>query len=402
MVAAMVLLAACGGAGGGGGTIKIGILQPLTGDLGSLGGPMADAAKLAIKHVNEAGGILGKKIEGVVSDSQTDPNAARDAMEQLAKVHRVPVVIGPAASSETMATLEVMKANKITVISSSATSPALTTADDGGFFFRTVPSDTLQGAVLAQIASKEGYKNAAVIAINNDYGQAFAAVFKESFEKRGGKLAASAFYDPQGTTFTSEVNSVAAANPDVVILIGYPDKGSVVLREAYQQGLTAKAKFLMSEGMQSDDLASTVGKDNAGKYIIEAMRGTRPAAMGPTRQQFMDAFQKEYSRASNGPFDAYTYDATVVALLAMQKAGKADGDAIRQAMVAVSSPPGQKVTSIAEALKLIKEGKDIDYDGASGSLDMDQVGDPVSGGYEIWVVGADGLTTVSAQVTLED
>ncbi len=362
---------------------------------------MADAAKLAVKHVNEAGGVLGKQVEFVLSDTQTDPIATKDAMDQLVNVQRVPVIVGPATSGNSKAALESAKQGKVVLISPSATSPDLSTIDDDGFFFRTAPSDALQGAVMAKLAYDEGFRKAATLAINNDYGQAFAKVFVESFQERGGEVVAQLQYDPQGTTFTSEINRLAEASPDVVIFIGYPDKGSVVLREAYQQGLLSQTTFLLSEGMQSDTLADDVGKDESGKYIIEGMRGTRPKAEGPMKQAFVDAFTQEYGKSPSGPFDAHTYDAAILAMLAMEKAGKADGTAIRDAVRAVSSPPGQKVSDVAEALKLIREGKDIDFEGASGNLNHNEVGDVLSN-YEIWEVTSSGKTQVVGEVTVDE
>lgn len=417
MTVMMVVLAACGqqpstGAEPGSqtqqpgqqqaGPVKVGILMPLTGDLGSLGGAMADAAKLAVKQVNAAGGVLGQQVEPVVRDTQTDSGAARDAMDQLVNIDRVAAVVGAAGSPMSIAALQVAEAAKVPMVSPSSTSPTLSLpeTDKGNWFMRTPPTDEVQSAVMAQLVLGEGKKRAAVLALNNDYGQGFAQFFKQHYEAKGGQVVAEVLYDPKGTTFTSEVGKVAQANPEAVILIGYPDTGSVILREAYQAGMLQSTTWLMSEGLQSDDLATMVGKGSDGKFIVEGLRGTRPQAAGPLADTFKKDFEAEYGKAPAGPFDAHTWDAAALVLLAIEKAGSLDGTKIRDAILAVSAPPGTKVTDLAEALKLVRAGQDIDFDGASGTLNMNEIGDVLSD-YEVWQVGADGKTQIVGAVSPE-
>lgn len=382
------------------GPIKIGILMPLTGDLGFLGGAMADSGKLAVKQINEAGGILGQQVEVIIADTQTDPVAAREAMDKLVNVDRVAIVVGAAGSTNSFAALEVAMAGQVAMISPSSTSPRFTTHDDGGYFHRTAPSDALQGAVMAQLAYNDGHRKAATLALNNDYGQAFIEVFVESFRARGGEVVEQVLYDPQGTTFTSEVNRIGASGADVVILVGYPETGAAILREAYQQGALDKMEFLLSEGLQDNELANLVGKDASGKFIIEGLRGTAPMATGPLRDSFFAAFAAEYGQEPAGPFDAHTYDAAIIALLAVEKAGSTNGPAVRDAIRQVSSPPGTQTSDIAEALRMIRAGQDVDFDGASGTLNMSEVGDVLSD-YELWTIDAEGKVSRIGQVTPE-
>lgn len=374
--------------------VKLGILLPATGDLAELGGPMINAVKLAVEHVNAAGGVLGQQVQVVERDTQTNEIASRDAMDQLANVDKVGVVVGAAGSGNTIAALSVAVPGQIVMISPSATSPNLTTYEDNGFFFRTPPSDALQGRVMANLAREEGYNTAATLALNNAYGEAFKNVFIEAFEALDGEIVADILYDPAGTTFDSEIDKIVAARPDVVILIGYPDTGAVILRTAFQKGLFDTSAFLLSEGVKSEQLAEDVGKDPSGRYIVAGIKGTSPKSQGPAYEDFVQAFTEKYGKAPTGPFDAHSYDAGVIALLAMEKAGSTSGAAVKDAVADITRPPGTQVSNVKDALDLIRRGEDIDYEGASSNVNMDDVGDVLSD-YEVWQISEDGkISTV--------
>jgi ABC-type branched-subunit amino acid transport system substrate-binding protein len=197
--------------------VKIGTLLPLTGDLAAYGGPMEDGARLAINEVNENGGVLGGNIILVPTDSQTTGVAAVGAMNQLVTIDKVPVVIGAAGSGVSLAVIDIAVNNRIVQISPSNTAPDFTTYPDDGFYYRTVPSDALQGKAMAKLANESGYVNVSTLVLNNPYGVGFEEVFKEEFEKLGGTVIDRVKYDPSGVTFDSEVDKVSANNPDVII-----------------------------------------------------------------------------------------------------------------------------------------------------------------------------------------
>lgn len=380
---------------------KIGTLLPLTGDLAAYGGPMQDAAQLAIKQVNENGGVLGGNITLVSTDSQTSEIAAVDAMNQLATVDRVPAVIGAAGSGASMAIIEIVINNRIVQISPSNTAPDFTTYDDNGFYFRTCPSDALQGKAMARLANDSGYVNASTLVINNPYGVGFEAVFKEEFEKLGGTVAERVKYDPNAVTFDSEVDQASANDPDVIILVGYIDTGSLILKAAYEKGVMDTTDWLLSEGLRADELAEKVGKDVDGNYIVAGFVGTTPdpRATGPADDDFAAAFKAEYNREPT-TFCSNTYDAAVIIALAIEKAGSAEGTAIRDAIPDVANAPGEEVSDIGTALALIREGKEINYQGASGEITFDDVGD-VFGEYCKWQVSEDGNVALGESISVE-
>ena len=381
--------------------VKIGTLLPLTGDLAAYGGPMEDGARLAIKQVNENGGVLGSEIALVSKDSQTSEVAAVDAMNQLATIDKVPAVIGAAGSGVSLAVISIAVNNQIVQISPSNTAPDFTTYEDNGFYWRTVPSDALQGKAMAKLAYNSGYVTASTLVLNNPYGVGFEKMFKEEFEELGGTVVDRVKYDPNGITFDSEVDKVSANDPDVIILVGYPDTGSIILKAAYEKGVMKTTDWLLSEGLRTDELALKVGTDVEGKYIVANFTGTTPdpRATGPAYDDFAAAYEAEYGRKPV-TFSSNTYDAAAIIALAIEQAGSAEGVMIRDAIPSVANPPGEEVSDIGTALALIRDGKEINYQGASGEITFDGAGD-VFGEYCKWQVSEDGNITLGESITIE-
>lgn len=237
VIAALVLAAfLSGGTAVAADEVKIGVMQALTGDLGTYGQPMTDGILLAVKEVNENGGVLGGTLETIVEDTQTSEVPSVDAANKLVKVDRVPVIIGATGSGSSMAIIDITTGNGVLQISSSNTGPDFTTYSDNDLYFRTAPSDALQGKAMAQLAIKEGYTTATTLVLNNPYGTGFEAVFVKEFEALGGTVLETVKYDPAGTIFDSEVEKACQPNPDFVMLCSYPQTGSVILKTAYEKG----------------------------------------------------------------------------------------------------------------------------------------------------------------------
>jgi neutral amino acid transport system substrate-binding protein len=371
--------------------VKIGTLLSITGDLASYGGPMQDAATLAIEEVNENGGLLGSQVTLISEDSQTSEIAAVDGANKLVKINKVPAIIGAAGSSISLSFIEITTKNNVVQISPSNTAPDFTTYDDNDFYFRTCPSDALQGKAMAILAMDENYTTASTLVLNNAYGVGFEKVFVAEFESMGGKILDRLKYDPAATIFDSEIEQASKNNPDVIILISYPETGSLILKSAYQKGAMDDTEWLLSEGLKDEGLAESVGKDTKGNYIIAGFKGTAPdpTLTGPAYQTFNDAYMAKYGTETT-TFTANTYDAAAVIALAIEKAGSVDGTAIRDNIRAVANPPGVEVTDIGEGLMLIREGKDINYQGASGDVNFDDNGDITTAYYAKWQVAENG------------
>jgi branched-chain amino acid transport system substrate-binding protein len=359
--------------------VTIGGLLPLSGDLAVYGQTVQKGIQLAVKQLNEAGGPLGMQLKVVFRDTQTDPTALRDSAEKLVNVDKVAAIVGPMIRSD-VAT-PVTAPNHVVIISPSNTPTWVTTLEDDDYTFRTTASDAIQGKVLGELAREVGYKTAAILYINDPYGGGLAESTKEAFENVGGEVLGMAAYDPGSVAYKMQLAELAKGNPDVLILIGYPESGIVIIRQALSDGLFDQ--FLFPDGMQSEQIIEDVG----GNYL-EGMYGTGPgAADNQSYKNYLAAYEAEYGEKPATAYTENAYDGVVVIALAMQAAGKDaferdPGKAIRDNLRKIANPPGEKITASVEefrkALKLLSEGRDIDYEGAAGSIDFDQYGDTVT------------------------
>ncbi|MDD1732514.1 MAG: ABC transporter substrate-binding protein, partial [Methanothrix sp.] len=372
------------------GDIKIGVMQSLTGDLGSYGGPMSDAIKLAAKEINDNGGLLGRKLVLLIEDDQTNNVAAVDAANKLVKVDRVPAIVGATGSGQSMSVIDITTGSGVLQISSSNTGTDFTNYDDGDLYFRTAPSDALQGSAMAKLAQERGYKTTSTIVINNPYGVGFEDVFVKAFEADGGKVLEKVRYDPSQTVFDSEVQRVAEGKPEFIMMVSYPETGSLILRTAYEKGVLKSIPWLLSEGLKADNLAGLVGNDTEGNYIAAGLQGLAPDqdAGGKAYEAFKSLYQAEYGKEP-AIYCTNSYDALAVVALAIEQAKNATGRDIADNIRSVANPPGTEVSDLGEALSLIREGKDINYQGTSGDITFDENGD-VSGSFTLWTIADNG------------
>jgi ABC-type branched-subunit amino acid transport system substrate-binding protein len=385
--------------------LKIGTLLPITGDLAQYGTTMQDSAGLLIETVNACQGVFGKPVELISEDDQTDPSAGAAGMTKLAEVDKVAGVIGAAGSAVSMAAVDIAVRNQVVEISPSSTSPDFTTraekGDFKGFWFRTAPPDTFQGDALAQLAKEQGAQKVSVLVINNDYGNGLIQSFIPAFKKQGGTVineASPTKYAPDASTFDSELSAAFSGQPDAVLLVAYPETGSLVLKAAFEQGLlNGKTKILLSDGMKTDKLAELVGKAD-GKFIVSGVVGTAPSAGGPAIAQFTQTYKAKFNRDPN-VYDPNTYDATAVLVLAAEAAKSASGAVVKGKISEVANAPGEKVSDVCKALELVRQGKDIDYQGTSGTVDFNPQGDVV-GIYDVWTIADDGKLQVKSQINV--
>jgi ABC-type branched-subunit amino acid transport system substrate-binding protein len=414
-IALLLLMAACGSdspttgesssAPGAEGALKIGTLLPITGDLAQYGTTMQDSAGLLVETVNACQGALGKPVELISEDDQTDPSAGAAGMTKLTEVDKVTGVIGAAGSAVSMAAVDIAVRNQVVEISPSSTSPDFTTraakGDFKGFWFRTAPPDTFQGDALAQLATQQGAKKVAILAINNDYGNGLIQSFIPAFKKQGGTVtneSSPTKYAPDATTFDSELRAAFGGQPDAVLLVAYPETGSLVLKAAFEQGLlNGKTKILLSDGMKTDKLAELVGKAD-GKFIVSGVVGTAPSAGGPAIAQFTQAYKSKFNRDPN-VYDPNTYDAAAVLVLAAEAAKSTSGAVVKDKISEVANAPGEAVSDVCKALELVRQGKDIDYQGSSGTVDFNPQGDVV-GIYDVWAIGDDGKLQVKSKINV--
>lgn len=386
--------------------LKIGTLLPITGDLSQYGSSMQDAASLLVKTVNQCGGVFGEPVQIIAEDDQTEPAAGAAAMSKLAEVDQVAGVVGGASSAVASAAVNIAVRNQVVLISPSSTSPLFTErARQGefqGFWFRTAPPDTFQGQALAQLAKTQGYQSVAVLAVNNDYGNGLIESFIPAFTAIGGTVTNQANptrYAPDSSTFDSIVAAAFKGDPQAVLLISYPETGSLILKAAYQQGLLGKTtRLIATDGLKEANIADLIGKNEQGNYIAAGLIGTAPSAGGPAIQRFQDRYVAQYKRQPK-IFDPNTWDAMALLVLAAEAAKSPAGAAIKNTIREVANPPGEPVTDVCQALELVRSGKPIDYQGASGSADLNDQGD-VTGRYDVWTIEPNGQLKVLRTIAI--
>ncbi|MBV0911812.1 ABC transporter substrate-binding protein [Anianabacter salinae] len=345
-----------------GGAVKIGVILGFTGPIESLTPNMAAAAELAMTEINEAGGVLdGMMLEPVRADSTCiDSAAATAAAERLITSDGVVAIMGADCSGVTGAILaNAAVPNGIPMISPSATSPGLSTAEDNGLFFRTSPSDARQGEVLAAILADKGITEVAVTYTNNDYGKGLSDAFISSFEANGGTVTISAPHEDGKADYSAEVASLASGGGEVLAVLGYADQGGKgVIQASLDTG--AFDTFMMGDGMFADSLMADLGADMAGSF------GAVPWSQGEGAEAFTSVTE---AAGINGDtsFTRESYDAAALLALAMQAGGEATPAAIAANILNVANAPGEPILpgELAKALQILKDGGEIDYVGAT-------------------------------------
>ncbi len=342
--------------------IRIGVVFGFTGPLESLAGPMADGAEMAIAEVSESGLLLdGSTVTPIRGDSTCQDAAAGSATgERLVTSDRVRGIVGAMCSGPTIAILNnVSLPNGVVQISPSATSPALSDIEDNGLFFRTAPSDARQGQVMNMILQDRGYSEVALTYVNNDYGKGLADSFQQAFEADGGTITISAAHEDGKADYSAEVGALASAGGQALVVAGYVDGGgSGVVRSALDTG--AFDTFVFPDGMVGQALIDNFGDEITGSF------GQNPAAAGGGRDTFI-AMAEEAGFDGSSAFSAEAYDAAALMLLAMQAAGSSDPGVYKEHVFDVANAPGEEIGpgELAEGLRILADGGEIDYVGAT-------------------------------------
>ncbi|WP_245550187.1 ABC transporter substrate-binding protein [Vreelandella jeotgali] len=354
-------------------TLKIGALVPLTGDLQSYGEPSLKSAELAVREINEAGGVLDDDVELATGDTQTIPQPGVATAQKLVNLEGVHGIVGALSSGVTVPVAQSVSASEgVLQISNASTSPVITPLDDNDFLFRTVPSDAFQGVALSEVAAEQGYEKVGVIYINNDYGKGLAESFSDAFTDAGGEVTESVAYEQGQAAYRGELSQTSEGGADALILIGYPENGQTILRQSLEGGFFDK--FVFSDGLKAPELI-----ENLGARALEGTVGTVPQARSdsPGAKHFASAYSEAHDEVPPKPYLDTAYDAVYLIGLATEHAGSTDRTAIRDSLREVANPPGTRVGpgEFAKAAELLGNGEDIDYQGASGSVNFDDNGD---------------------------
>ena len=341
--------------------VKLGIILGFTGPIESLTPQMAAGAELAMAEVSASGALLdGLTVTPIRADSTCiDSAAATAAAERLITSDGVAGIVGADCSGVTGAILSnVALANGVVMISPSATSPALSTAEDNGLFFRTAPSDARQGVVMTEVLMELGINEVAVTYTNNDYGKGLADSFQAAFEAAGGTVTINASHEDGKADYAAEVGALASAGGQRLVVAGYVDQGgSGIIRAALDTG--AFDTFHFPDGMISAALTENFGSE------IDGSSGQHPGTDSPGAARFAEIVGGAFDATS--PFTPESYDAAALILLAMQAAGSTDPQAYKDHVMHVANAPGEPIYpgELAKALEIIAGGGDVDYVGAS-------------------------------------
>lgn len=322
--------------------IKIGQIQSLSGGLGPFGTKIAKGAQLAVDEVNAKGGIRGRRIQLITEDDATDPTRALEVAKKLVEVDGVQVIIGTTGSAMLRAIAPYLIEKKVLIISPSVSGPVFSIEYPNSYIMRTCPSDVLQGAVIGDLVLQRGYKKVAYVIMDNAYGRGIY----EEVKKKVGEGVVTIFFDEKKLDYRTELEQVRAANPDVVVHVGYPEDATVMFKQALEAGLET-IQWISAEGVYGEAMLPPEGDPAAAEFMAKALIGTAPTAPGGI---LYEEFVRKYTEAFGMEPMVYCdtcYDATMLAIQAIAYCGDYNGTKIRDAVLTIAKnyigPSGHKI-----------------------------------------------------------
>ena len=371
----------------GDGTLTIGTLLPQTGNLAFLGPPEFAGVNLAIKEINDAGGVMDQEVAYIEGDSgDTQQDVANPTVDRLLAAD-VDVIIGAASSGVSFTVIDKITSAGVVHYSPANTSPDFTDYDDNGLYFRTAPSDVLQGRILGETILADGCTEVGVLALQDPYGEGLAENVGLAVTGGGGSLTPEApiFYDPAASNFDAQVNELKAANPGCVVLIGFEESAKVI-GSMVSAGIGPQETPLY---LVDGNLGNALGEDlPAG--ILEGTKGSLPGA--EATPEFRERLLEVDPALVDFSYAAESYDAVITSALAAVAAGSDAGEAIAAELADVTRE-GTECTTFEECKTLLDDGEDIDYDGISGPIELSDKGDPTSAIVGIYSYGPDNKLT---------
>jgi branched-chain amino acid transport system substrate-binding protein len=368
--------------------LKIGTLLPQTGALAFLGPPEEAGVALAAKEINDAG--LGITVEVTYGDSGDPDNKAYATAVPNLLAEGVDAIVGAASSGVSKLVIDQIIGADTIQFSPANTSPDFTTWDDNNLYWRTAPSDLLQGEVLGNLIASDGASTLGMISLNDAYGTGLEKVTREVFEGAGGKVVASEFFNAGDTNFSAQIAAVVAQNPDAIALITFDEVYTIVpgLKDA---GFDTSKLYLVDGNLKQFG-------DGLPPASLTGAKGTTP---GPVladdfQQRLNDVYTAEWGGTlEDYSYAAESYDAVILIALAALAAGSTSANDIKMKLQEVSggSGNGEKVTDFASGAQIILDGGTVDFDGASGPITFDDAGDPTEATIGIFQYGDDNMHT---------
>ncbi|QJU52444.1 ABC transporter substrate-binding protein [Herbiconiux sp. KACC 21604] len=361
-------------------SLKIGSILPTTGSLAFLGPPEIAGVDLAVAEINaSAPGVLGGNVEVIHRDSgdTTTDIATQSATDLLSQ--GVAGIVGAASSGVSFTFIDQVTGAQVVQVSPANTSPDFSTYADGGYYFRTAPSDVLQGRVLGNLIVNDGATNVGIIYLNDAYGSGLEQNVTTAIENAGGTVVASEAFNEGDSQFSAQIDAVVAEDPDAIAVIAF-DQTKVIIPELVGTKGFDGSKVYFVDGNLADYSA------DFDEGTLNCAKGTLPGVLAD------DSFKAKLlginPDLTDFSYGAESYDAVNLMALAAVAGGSATGPVIQANMQAVSEG-GTKCTSFAECADLLAAGEDIDYDGVSGPITFDENGDPTEAYIGIYQYGQD-------------
>ena len=376
----------------GDGVLTIGTLLPQTGDLAFLGPPEFAGVGTAVNDINAAGGVLGKPVKEVKADSgDGTPDIAGAQTDKLLDAN-TDVVLGAASSSVSLSVIDKITGAGAVQFSPANTSPALDDAktDPKNLYFRTAPSDVLQGAVMANTLIGDGKNNVAILARQDSYGELLATQIAKGVKSGGGNVVTKQLYSADAQNFTAEVNKVAASKPDAVVLVAFDETKKLIPQ-------------LIAKGVGPKDVQTYFVDGNTADYsgdfakgTLKGVKATYPGA--ELTSSFKARMLKTDPKLKDFTYGPESFDAVTLSALAAIEAKSDDPTTFAPDIIKVSKD-GTACSSFKDCAALLKAGKDIDYQGVSGPCDLGPTGSPTKATIGIFQYGADNKYTNLKYVT---
>ena len=359
-------------------------LLPLTGAASLFGPAMTAAVEIAVKEINEAGGVNGTPAELVTADDACDANIAARSLDRLLS-QGAKAIMGTGCSNVTLALLDKIQSSKVTMCSGANTAPALTTAPSGGFFARTSISQTMQGPVMGQAVLQDGNTNVAILSRGDPFSEGLAGATKQTLESRGAKIAKHIVYDPAQTAFEAEVAAVVAEKPDAIVSVGRDERGPIY-RLLIERGFgPGKVGWYTPAGITPEFYKLV---DPSNQSVLKGLKLMSPTKASPT-SDFGKRLLAQNGGIKEFLFAAEQYDCTIITALAAAAKKSTDPSVFKDGVADVTR--GQtECKSYGACLPLAKEGKSFAYVGPTGPIYMSEAREPTRASIQILEVDQTG------------
>lgn len=372
--------------------LVVGYVLPEDGPLGFLGPPQIESVRLAIDDINAAGGVLGNDVSLLRGNEGETPQIAAETVNGLL-ADGAHVIIGAAASGSSQEFIETLYQQQIPQCSASNTSPAFSEQANAEFYIRTVPPDEEVAPIIADTVIGDNHQSVTIVARADDYGNALASLVEGALSEQGATVTETINYNPEGEDFQTEVDQAVNAGGDAVVLIAFAEGGDIVAG-MLEQGVTPD-QIYGGDGVFGPTFIEEVDPNDPN--VIDGMTVIGAAGGEEFNERIAEPTE------SNFIYGGQAYDCTILFALAVEQVGAVDdGAAIVEAAKEISGGDGESCDSYESCVELIRDGQAVNYDGASGAIELDEVGDPTAGRYAIgrFTDGAiEILDSVDVQVT---